>query len=206
MTVQDTNSSAKFERFVANAVRPVRLQPSEVEHFLFGRGVIHGVVTKADGRQVNQIIARFLVDPDNKHVAHIHFFTDSLKTARKIAAMLRPSWQPWRKDNPRRRKSTFSIGKKESWHQEPCFSATWGVKLTAEKPVTSKVTGPFGTFHETPKSEESPWLWLNGAKVPVDKVNDLLVDINTPERTQEQILQQLGWHERQAAIELERLR
>jgi hypothetical protein len=206
MTTQDTNSSAKFERFVANAVRPVRKQPSEVEHFLFGRGVIHGVVTKANGQQFNQIIARFLVDPDNKDVPHIHFFTESLKTARKIAAMLRPSWQPWRKDNPRRRKSTFSIGLKESWHQEPCFSPTWGVKLTEEKPTTSKVTGPFGTFNEAATTDESPWMWLNGTKVPVDKVNDLLVDVNTTERTLEDIANQQGWMERKAAMELERHR
>ncbi len=201
-----TITSRSTNRWLANAVRPVQLHPADVEHFLFSRGVIHGKITRADGRQLNQIIARFLVDPDNPDVPHIHFFTESMKTKERIANMLRPAWQPWHPDNPRRRASTFSIGLKEKWHQEPCFSTNWMVKLTEKKPVTSKVTGPFGTFHETPKEDESPWIWLNGTKVPVDEVNDLLVDVNTPTRTQEQILQQLGWHERQAAIELERLR
>ena len=49
-------------------------------------------------------------------------------------------------------------------------------------------------------------MWLNGTKVPVDKVNDLLVDVNTTERTLEDIANQQGWMERKAAMELERHR
>mgnify|MGYP003131525696 FL=1 len=205
MTTQDM-SAAKYERFLKNAVRPTRLELSQIEHFLYGRGVIYGKVTKADGRQMNQIVARYLVDPDNKKVPHIHYYTDSLKTARRIASMLRVSMQPWNPKNPKRRPSTYSFGKKESWHQEPCFSPTWGVRLTEAKPVTSKVTGPFGTFHETTADDQGSWMWLQGRKVPLDQVDDILVDVNTTERTLDDIANQQGWMERQAALELERLR
>lgn len=187
-------------------LRPTRLEVGDIEHFLYGRPILHGVVTKKDGTQVNQVVARFLVDPDNMDKPHIHYYTNSIKTARKIAKLFRTSWQPWNPENERARMSTFSFGKKETWYQEPCFSTSWFTRLGKEKPVTSKVTGAYGTYNADPAEPTSPWIMVNGSKVPVDQVDDILIDTNTPERTQEDIMRQLGWMERQAAIELERLR
>ena len=187
-------------------LRPTFLKVSDVEHFLFGRPILHGKITKRDGTQVNQVVARFLVNPDNMDVPHIHYYTNCKKTAGRIATMLRTSWQPWNPEKPRARMSTYSFGKKESWYQEPCFSASWFTRLGKEKATTSKVTGAYGTYNVDPAEKATPYIWVNGSKMEVDKVNDVLVDINTNERTQEDILQQLGWHERRAAIELERTR
>tara|TARA_R110000744_G_scaffold162422_2_gene279049 strand:- start:4296 stop:4943 length:648 start_codon:yes stop_codon:yes gene_type:complete len=164
-------------------LRPRYVNIAEVGHFYKSHAVIHGVrvVTKeVDGKKKRFEypieVARFMVNPQDPGCVHIVYFTGKRATAQDIARLIPKDRRPWMNDQ----RSTFSFGKKESWHNEPAFSTSWHtrVKEWNGTPSANQV-GPFW-IKAKPKAYE-PSIWLQGRKVAIGDVGDAQIDTNLNE-------------------------
>ena len=117
-------------------LKPTRLTTSEVSHFMKSHAIIHGKTIGKDGQAYEQVVARVLIDPDTG-MKNIHYYTNKLETARRIAMKMPRHMRPWVNDEM----STFSIGLKETWHNEPIFFSDrhFGIKEWQGRPSSNNV-------------------------------------------------------------------
>ena len=171
MSAKNTMSNPRELALRRRILRPRYVNIAEVGHFYKSHAVIHGFRIGKDGKQYPTEVARFMVNPQDPGCVHIVYFTSDRATAKTIAGLIPQEHRPWMNDQ----RSTFSFGKKESWHNEPTFSTSWHtrVKLWNGRPSANQV-GPFW-IKAAPKVSE-PSIWLQGRKVEVGEVSDLQVD------------------------------
>ena len=155
--------------------RPTRKEVPEVLHFLKSHAIVHGYTVGKDGKKYNQVVARFLVNPDEPNVPHIHFYTANNETRRRIMRMFKVAWQPWNKDNERSRKSTYSYGKREWFFNEPIFATTFGIRLVKwAGDSTSAHAGPY--WYKKTEEPLEPVVWIQGRQEEPGDVADIQVD------------------------------
>lgn len=178
MSAKNTMSNQRELALRRRILRPRYVNIAEVGHFYKSHAVHHGfrvVYKEVDGKEKRFEypieVARFMVNPQDEGCVHIVYFTDDREIAKTIAALIPQEYRPWMNDQ----RSTFSFGKKESWHNEPTFSTSWHtrVKEWNGRPSANQV-GPFW-IKAAPKVYE-PSIWLQGRKVEVGEVSDLQVD------------------------------
>ena len=161
--------------------RPTRKEVPEVLHYLKSHAIVHGYTLgkpkpgSTKRPKYPQVVARFLINPDEPNVPHIHFYTRNNETRRRIMRMFSVAWQPWNKDNPRSRMSTYSYGVREWFFNEPVFSPTFGIKLTKwQGDSTSAHAGPY--WYKKTEEPVKPVVWIQGRQEEPGDVSDIQVD------------------------------
>lgn len=159
-------------------LRPSYLTVDQVEHFLKSHAIVHGTVVGKDGKTRPQVVARYLINPDEPNVPNIHYYTDRKETALRIQAKFDANWKPWNPDNARARKSTYSFGKREDWFNEPLLSDSFITKLQRwEGTSSSRHVGPY--WNPRPKTESVPRrVWIQGRLEDPEEVSDIQLGVS----------------------------
>jgi len=155
-------------------LKPTRLTTSEVSHFMKSHAIIHGKTIGKDGQAYEQVVARVLIDPDTGR-KNIHYYTNKLETARRIAMKMPRHMRPWINDEM----STFSIGLKETWHNEPIFFSDrhFGIKEWQGRPSSNNV-GPHWVKKdkEVSNNPTDKYVDIWGRMTNVGEVSDIQID------------------------------
>jgi len=135
--------------------------------------IIHGKTIGKDGEAYDQVVARVLIDPDTG-TKNIHYYTNKLETARRIAMKMPRHMRPWLNNEM----STFSIGLQETWYHEPTFieNRHFGIREWEGKP-SSRQVGPF--WVKTTEQSNNPkddYVDILGRSVNVGDVSDIAID------------------------------
>ena len=164
--------SVNETKLLRRLLRPTRLTVSQVAHFMKSDAIIHGK-TVNNGQAYDQVVARVLIDPETG-TKNIHYYTDNLETARRIAMKMPRHMRPWLNNEM----STFSIGKKERWYNEPILFSDrhYKVQEWQGKP-SSRQVGPF--WVKTTEQSNNPkddYVDILGRSVNVGDVSDIAID------------------------------
>ena len=167
MSVKETNLRRRI-------LKPTRLTTPDVENFMKSHAIVHGKTVGKDGQAYDQVVARVLIDPCTG-TKNIHYYTDSIETARRIAMKIPKHLRPWLNDEM----STYSFGKKASWHNEIIFFSNrhFGIKEWTGRPSSNNV-GPFWSKKVEEKSNNSTDVYVDiwGKMTNVGEVSDIQID------------------------------
>ena len=165
--------SVNETKLLRRLLRPTRLTVSQVSHFMKSDAIVHGKTVK-DGKAYDQVVARVLIDPETG-TKNIHYYTDNLETARRIAMKMPRHMRPWLNNEM----STFSIGLQETWHNEPTFieNRHFGIKEWEGKP-SSRHTGPYWIkkVKEVSNNPTDDYVDILGRMTNVGEVSDIQID------------------------------
>jgi hypothetical protein len=165
--------SANESKLLRRLLRPTRLTTQDVAHFMKSHAIVHGKTIGKDGKAYDQVVARILIDPDSG-VWNIHYYTDKLETARRIAMKLPKHMRPWANNQM----STMSLGKQERWFNEPIFFSDRHFKVQEwQGKPSSRNIGPFWVkTNEESNNPKDDYVEILGSLVNVGEVSDIAID------------------------------
>ena len=180
-------SVEKQQLFIDNKFRPQLIEEAATATFIKGHAVTHGHYIH-NGKRKGRVVLRYMTNPENPMVPHIHYYTQDIQTVRRIQRQLmRPAWMPWHRDNPRRRESTYSFGVEfpDGRGQEPVFMSNVISKLDRWNGKPSPITGPYWTrvpgqvdVSKNTKPAE-PRVWIQGRLEAPGDVSQVQIDGTT---------------------------
>jgi hypothetical protein len=157
-------------------LKPSYLTVDEVEHFLKNHAIVHGTQVGKDGKTRPQVVARYLINPDEPNVPHIHFYTDSKEIALRIQRLFKVAWQPWNPENGKARMSTYSFGKRETWFTEPALSDSFLTTLQRWRgEPSSRFVGPYWNPRPEPTNQV---VWIQGRLEEPGEVSDIQLGVS----------------------------
>ena len=180
-------SVEKQQLFLDRKFRPQLIEEAKTATFIKGHAITHGHYIH-NGKTKGRVIIRYFTNPENPMVPHLHFYTENLETVERIKReLMRPSWMPWHRDNPKRCESTYSFGVEfpNGRGQEPVFMSNVISKLDKWNGKPSPITGPYWTrvpgqvdVSKNTKPTE-PAVWIQGRLEHPGDVSQVQIDGTT---------------------------
>ena len=173
--------SVNETKLLRRLLKPSFLPVQETHHFMKSDAIIHGKLDTGkldeDGKPIliDQVVARILINPDDRNTVHIHYYTNSRAVAGEIAKRLPRSKKPWMNNQM----STFSFGKQETWHNNPIHFANrhYGIKEWKGRPSSNNV-GPYWIkkVKEVSDNPKDDYVDIWGRMTNVGEVSDIQID------------------------------
>ena len=187
MTTTKTSPSAKQLAFLDRKFKPRLISEAATADFIKSHALTHGKYIH-HGTPKGRVIVRYMTNPNDPMVPHLHYYTEHEQTVRRIQnELMSGAHKPWDRNNQRRRESTYSFGVEfpNSRGSEPVFMSNVITKLERWEGRPSKQTGPYwtripGQIDVTKDTEpQGQRVFVNGELVDPGKVPDVLIDSTT---------------------------